>query len=84
MSVETSGKRGYLAMLARMIRRAGVRVAETGDEVELRDLLALEDTYRAAVQTAVDGMKARGRSWAYIAQATGYSREAAYKKWGRK
>lgn len=83
-SVETSGPRGYMAMLTRLIRRAGVRVADTGDEVELRDLLTLRDTYDQAVQTAVDGMKARGHSWAYIAQATGTSREAAYKKWGKK
>jgi hypothetical protein len=72
-----------MAMLTRLIRRAGQRAAD-GDEIELRELLALEATYRQAVQTAVDGIRARGNSWAYIAEATGTSREAAYQKWGKK
>jgi hypothetical protein len=81
--VETTGRRGYMAMLHRMIRRAGERAAN-GDEIELAELLTLKATYDAAVQTAVDGIRARGNSWAYIAKATGTSREAAYQKWGKK
>jgi hypothetical protein len=78
MSVETSE---YLKAAKRFIRAAGRRVAEA-DEIELGELLKLQDTLDEAVQTAVDGMKER-HSWAYIATATGYSRQAAYQRWGR-
>lgn len=84
-TVETSGRRGYLAAMRRFIAAAGRRVAESGDEIELGELIRTLDTARAtAIQTAVDGMRERGHSWAYIASATGISREAAYQKWGKK
>ena len=78
MAVETAE---YLEMLKRLIRRAGERCAEA-DEWELAELLALQTTFDEAVQTAVDGMKARGMSWAYIATATGTTRQAAFQRWG--
>lgn len=81
--VETAGPRGYIAAARRFIAAAGRRAAE-GGEIELAELLTLEAAVKAAEQTAIDGMRERGRSWAYIAQATGKSREAAYQKWGKK
>lgn len=81
--VETAGPRGFLAAARRFIAAAGRRAAD-GDEIELAELLSLQADYDKAVQTAVDGIRARGHSWAYIAQATGKSREAAYQKWGKK
>lgn len=79
MAVETTE---YLGMLRRMIRAAGRRVADA-DEIELRDLLALQDELDGAILTAIRGMRARGQSWAYIAQATGTTRQAAQMRWGR-
>lgn len=72
----------YLAMLQRMIRAAGKRVADA-DEVELRQLIAIRDDVDAAIDTAVKGMRARELSWAYIASAAGTTRQAAHKRWGR-
>lgn len=80
MAVETMD---YLQAAKRFIRAAGRRVADA-DEVELRELLALQEVFDEAVSTAVDGMRARGLSWAYIASATGTTRQAAFQRWGRK
>lgn len=81
--VETAGPRGFIAAARRFITSAGRRAAE-GDEIELAELLSLQGDLDAAFQHAVDGIRARGYSWAYIAKATGKSREAAYQKWGKK
>jgi hypothetical protein len=72
----------YLGAAARFIRGAGRRVADA-DEPELERLLALQSVLDEAVQTAVDGQRAVGRSWAHIARATGHTRQAAFKRWGR-
>lgn len=81
--VETGGRRGSIAAARRFIAAAGRRVAD-GDEVDLAELLSLQGDLNAAIQTAVDGIKAQGQPWAYIAVATGKTREAAYQKWGKK
>ena len=78
MAVETAS---YLAAAKRFIRAAGKRVADA-DEVELAQLLELQSTVEEAIQTAVDGQRARGKSWAYIALATGKTRSAAFQRWG--
>lgn len=77
--VETSD---YIGAVRRMIRAAGRRTGDA-DEVELRQLLGLREDLDAAVQEAVDGQRRIGRSWAYIASATGTSRQAAFQRWGR-
>jgi hypothetical protein len=79
MSVETLP---FIDAVRRMIRAAGRRVAEA-DEFELAELLALRDEIDQAIQTAVDGQLATGRSWAQIAVATGTTRQAAHKRWGQ-
>lgn len=79
MSVETIP---YLAAAKRFIRAAGRRVADA-DEIELAELLTLQTTLDEAIQTAVDGIRSRGESWAYIATATGTTRQAAFQRWGR-
>jgi hypothetical protein len=73
----------YLSAARRFIRRAGERCAEA-DEVELRELLALQNTLDEAVQTAVNGLRAQGHSWQYIATATGTSRQAVQQRWDRR
>lgn len=79
MAVETIE---YLGAAKRFIRAAGRRVAEA-DEIELQDLLALQDVLDAAIQEAVDGIVSR-TSWAYVARATGRTRQAAFQRWGTK
>lgn len=79
MSVETTE---YLKAAKRFIRAAGRRVA-VGDEVDLADLLTLQATLDEAIQEGVDGMRAQGHSWEYIAAGTGKTRQAAYQRWGR-
>lgn len=80
MAVETMD---YLQAAKRFIRAAGRRVAEA-DEPELAELLALQKTLDEATQHAVDGIRERGMSWAYIATATGTTRQGAFQRWGRK
>lgn len=79
MSIETLP---FLAAVRRMIRAAGRRVADA-DEFELAELIALEVEVKLAIQTAVDGQLAIGRTWAHIASAAGTTRQAAHKRWGR-
>jgi hypothetical protein len=71
-------------MLSRMIRSYGRRVGE-GDEIDLARMLQVCDELDKAVQDAVDGQRngPLKASWAYIAQATGKSRQAAYQRWGK-
>jgi hypothetical protein len=72
----------YLAAVRRMIRAAGRRVGDA-DEHELTELIGLRDELEAAIQTAIDGQRQTGRSWAAIAVATGTTRQAAYLRYGK-
>lgn len=83
MAVETSGKGGYLEMLNRMIRRAGVRVAE-GDEVDFAELLTIQATIQEAIRVGAVGIHDRTGSWEYVGKGAGITREAAWKRWGKK
>ncbi len=69
-------------MLSRMIRAAGRRVADA-DEHELARLAQLQREFDAAMQAAVDGQLASGRSWTHIGNALGVTKQAAFKKFGR-
>lgn len=71
----------YLAMLRRMIKAGGTRVAQA-DEIELADLVSLRGALDEAITEAVMGQKGRV-SWAGIGQATGTTRQAAWQKWGK-
>ena len=79
-SVETEE---YLKMVARMVRGAGRRVADA-DEVELRQLIALRNVLESAIKDAVKGQRETyNRSWEYIAQATGTTRQAAFARYSK-
>lgn len=70
----------YAAMMRRMIRAHGRRVADA-DDVDLAELVALRDTLDQAIADAVAGQRANhGRSWADIARALGISRQAAHQR----
>jgi hypothetical protein len=70
----------YLAAVRRMMRAAGRRVADA-DEAELAELLAIRAEVDEAIDRAVAGWRAQGRSWAIIGAAAGMSKQAAFKRW---
>lgn len=80
MPVETSA---FLAMLRRMIRAAGRRVAD-GDEPELAELIELRAALDEAIADGVAGIYARRQSWTVIARATGTTRQNARQRWGKR
>lgn len=71
----------FLAMVRRMIRAGGKRVAEA-DEIELGDLISLHADLDQAIATAVAGQRELGKSWTMIAAATGTTKQAAHARWG--
>jgi hypothetical protein len=71
----------FIGAVRRMLRAASNRVAQS-DEPELRALLALQTDLDEAIASAVKGQRSVGRSWAYIALATGKTRQAAFARWG--
>ena len=72
----------FLKMLLRMIRAAGRRVADA-DEHELRMLAHLRSAFEESIETAVEGQRAKGRSWAHIGLALGITRQAAFQRYGK-
>lgn len=80
MSVETPE---FLAMVRRMLRAAGRRVAEA-DEVELADLAGLRDEVDNVIAQAVAGWRADGRSWGTIGAALGLTRQGAQQRYGKR
>lgn len=73
----------YAAMMRRMIRAHGRRVAHADPE-DLAELIALHDELDAAIADAVAGQRnTYGRSWADIARGTGTTRQAAQMRYGR-
>jgi hypothetical protein len=72
----------YAAFARRIIRAHGRRIAE-GDVDGLADLLALQEELNAAIQTAVNGLRTFGYSWAEMATRLGTTRQAVHQRWGR-
>jgi hypothetical protein len=62
---------------ARIVRRAGVRVAEAYEGEDLRALAGLARVVDDALVVAVRGMREAGYSWAVIGQELGVTRQAA-------
>jgi hypothetical protein len=70
----------YAAFSRRVIRAQARRIA-AGDVDEFTQLLSLEHELQRAIQTAVDGLRAQGYSWADIALRIGITRRAAHQRW---
>jgi hypothetical protein len=70
----------YAAFSRRVIRAQARRIA-AGDVEELGQLLGLERELQVAIQTAVDGLRGQGYSWADIALRIGITRQAAHQRW---
>ena len=68
----------YSAMLRRMIRAAGRRVAE-GDPEDLADLVAIREALDEAIATGVRGVREH-YSWGEIANALGVTRQTAHER----
>lgn len=77
MSVETPD---YAAMLRRMIRAYGRRVAE-GDPYDLGDMLTVRDELDRALRAAVAGHRETGFSWAEIGAGLGVTRQTAWQQY---
>lgn len=76
MAVETAE---YLVAVRRLIRRAGVRVADA-DEPELRALVDLRKELDAAIDKAAHGQLER-TSMAGIGRALGITRQSAWARY---
>lgn len=72
----------YASFCRRIIRAYARRIAEA-DEVDLADMLRVRDEMDAAIASAVQGLRDRGESWAYIAAGLGTTRQNAQKRFGR-
>jgi hypothetical protein len=70
----------YAAFSRRVIRAQARRIA-AGDVEELTHLLSLERELQRAIQTAINGLRAQGYSWADIALRIGITRQAAHQRW---
>lgn len=75
MAVETTE---YLTALRRQIVAAGIRVGDA-DEVELAQLAAMTGDLDRALRVAAKAQAAR-RSWAWVGDALGVTRQAAHKR----
>lgn len=74
----------YAAMMRRMVRTYGERVAD-GDPEDLADMLGVAKALDAAIAAAVRSMREdRGLSWAEVARGAGTTRQAAQQRWGRR
>lgn len=69
----------FLAMVERMIRRAGERVAEA-DEPELARLNRMTGILREAVEVGARGQYARQGTWTWVARALGITRQTAHER----
>jgi hypothetical protein len=72
----------FAGFVRRSIKAHGKRVAGA-DEVDLAELVALHNDVDQAIATAVQGMRERGESWAYIARGLGVTRQYAQRTYGK-
>lgn len=73
----------FAAFARRIIRSYAKRVADA-DEVDLAEMVRVRDEMDEAIGQAVAGMRRNhGRSWAYIGEAMGTSRQAAFKRFAK-
>jgi hypothetical protein len=73
----------YAAMLRRMIRGAGRRVAEADPE-DLAAMRELRAELDAAIGDGVRGLRHQGHSWADIARPLGITRQAVFLQYREK
>jgi hypothetical protein len=74
VSVETPD---YAAMLRRMVRAYGRRVAQESPE-DLAEMLSVVDELERALRAAVAGQREAGFSWAEIGRGLGVTKQTAF------
>lgn len=79
VSIETPA---FAAMLRRMLRAYGRRVADA-DDVDLAEMVEMRAQLEEVIAAAVAGQIARGSSWSEIARGLGTTKQAAHKRYGR-
>ena len=67
--------------VARILRAYSVRVAR-GDIEALAHLWRLQGELDEAIETAVEGLRAEGWSWAEIGRRLGMTKQSAHERWG--
>lgn len=67
----------YADMMARLVRRYGVRVGE-GDPVDLTRLREVQASFDEALRVAVRGLHEAGFAWSEIGAALGTTKQAAF------
>ncbi len=70
----------FFAALARLIRAAGNRAADSDPE-DLKVLMGLRTSLDEAIVAAVAGVRASGATWEEIGALTGTTRQAAHLRW---
>lgn len=79
MAVETTE---YMKAARRFVAAAGRRAGD-GDEAEMSDLMDLHRAVDDALRVAVDAQRATyGRSWGWIGEALGMTRQGAQQRFG--
>jgi hypothetical protein len=73
----------YAAFIRRTLGAYARRVA-TGDIEALPDLINLSVCLEHTIQTAINGLREQGYSWADIADRIGVTRQAAQQRFGGK
>jgi hypothetical protein len=71
----------YAAFVKRVVRAYSRRVA-SGDIEAITEMAAIAAEMDTAIRDAIMGLRARGYSWADIAQRLGITRQGAQQRWG--
>ncbi|TDE91596.1 hypothetical protein EXU48_15740 [Occultella glacieicola] len=72
----------FMAFTRRILRAASRRMA-LADPEDLADLVALRAAVDEAIDNAARSVHANGATWEQIGAATGTTKQAAHKRWGR-
>ena len=70
----------YLRMVSRIVKAAGRRCGN-GDEHDLHDLVNIANDIQNAVAAAIAIQLQNGRSWSFIGQALGMTRQGAFQNY---
>ena len=72
----------FMAFTRRILRAASKRMA-LADPEDLADLVQLRAAVDEAIDAAARSVHEGGASWGQIGAATGMTKQAAHKRWGR-
>ena len=75
--------REYAGFVRRSVRAYGRRVAD-GDVEALAEMLQLARELDAAIDNAVDGLRAHGYSWSEIGERAGITKQTAHERWAKR